>query len=265
MEAMPVTDTLELTPYYTTEELAEAVERDGFAYMPSVLDADEVSELRDHIAALEPNPEAFDRRTDIDKHIKTAFNRDPYFVRFLDMEPSASLAERLMGEDCHVIGMSAWTTGPNRPDQNLHVDYLPLEISEDLLINGTVKMPVFIATAHYYLDDLYEDLGPTKFIPGSHFAGRKPTPEDRTWRGAKEKSLMCKAGDCVLFRSEVWHRGSANTSGQTRYLLQVHYAQRMITQKFPPYLRFRFDEAILAIANQRQRRFLGDHKHANYD
>ena len=265
MEAMPVTDTLELIPYYTTQELAEAVERDGFAYMPSVLDADEVAKLRDHIATLEPNPEAFDRRNEIDKHIKTAFNRDPYFVRFLDMEPSASLAERLMGEDCHVIGMSAWTTGPNRPDQNLHVDYLPLEISEDLLINGTVKMPVFIATAHYYLDDLYEDLGPTKFIPGSHFAGRKPTPEDRTWRGAKEKSLMCKAGDCVLFRSEVWHRGSANTSGQTRYLLQVHYAQRMITQKFPPYLRFRFDEAILATANQRQRRFLGDHKPANYD
>ena len=260
-----MTDTLELIPYHTTEELAEAVARDGFAYMPSVLDAYQVAELRDHIARLEPNPEAFDRRTDIDKHIKTAFNRDPYFVRFLDMEPAASLAERLMGEDCHIIGMTAWMTGPNRPDQSLHVDYIPLEIPEDLLLNGTVKMPVFIATAHYYLNDLYEELGPTKFIPGSHFAGRKPTPGDRTWRGAEEKSLMCKAGDCVLFRSEVWHRGTANNSGETRYLLQVHYARRMITQKFPPYLRFKFDESILATANPRQRRFLGDHKPANYD
>ena len=124
MEAMPVTDTLELIAYDTTEERAEAVERDGFAYMPAVLDADEVAELREHIAALEPNPDAFDRRNDIDKHIKTTFNRDPYFVRFLDMEPAASLAERVMGEDCHVIGMTGWMTGPNRPDQDLHVDYL---------------------------------------------------------------------------------------------------------------------------------------------
>ena len=33
------------------------------------------------------------------------------------------------------------------------------------------------------------------------------------------------AGDVVLFRSEVWHRGSANTSNEVRYLMQVHYAQ----------------------------------------
>ena len=32
-----------------------------------------------------------------------------------------------------------------------------------------------------------------------------------------------------------------------RYLLQVHYAQRIITQKYPPYLnKFQFDPALLA-------------------
>ena len=70
----------------------------------------------------------------------------------------------------------------------------------------------------------------------------------------------------VLFRSEVWHRGSANTSDETRYLLQVHYAMRMITQKYPPYLnKFQFDESILAQATAQQRRLLGDHRPSNYD
>ncbi|NKB71492.1 MAG: hypothetical protein GKR89_30845 [Candidatus Latescibacteria bacterium] len=79
-------------------------------------------------------------------------------------------------------------------------------------------------------------------------------------------SILCKAGDVVIFRSEVWHRGSANSSGETRYLLQVHYSKRMITQKYPPYFgQFRFDEAIVAQANPRQRRLLGDHKPSNYD
>ena len=71
---------------------------------------------------------------------------------------------------------------------------------------------------------------------------------------AREESILCNAGDVVLFRSEVWHRGSANTSNQVRYLMQVHYAMRMITQKYPPYLnKFQFDESILAQATPRQR------------
>ena len=62
----------------------------------------------------------------------------------------------------------------------------------------------------------------------------------------------------MIFRSEVWHQGTANTSDRVRYLLQVHYAQRIITQKYPPYLnRFRFDPDILARATPRQLRLHG--------
>ena len=69
-----------------------------------------------------------------------------------------------------------------------------------------------------------------------------------------------------MHRCEVWHRGTPNTSDETRYLLQVHYAQRMITQKFPPYLnRFRFNQELLDRASPRQRRLLGDHVKSNYD
>ena len=40
----------------------------------------------------------------------------------------------------------------------------------------------------------------------------------------------------------------------------------MIAQKYPPYLnRFQFDPQILARANARQRRLMGDHKSSNYD
>ena len=66
-------------------------------------------------------------------------------------------------------------------------------------------------------------------------------------------------GDVVLFRSDVWHRGTANNSSRIRYLLQVHYGRRMVVQKFPPYLDFRFDPEILAQTTARQRRYLGEH------
>ena len=66
---------------------------------------------------------------------------------------------------------------------------------------------------------------------------------------------MCRAGDVVMFRSEVWHRGTSNRSGEVRYLLQstTHsddYAE------VPPYLnKFRFDPDIIERCTPRQRRY----------
>ena len=115
------------------------------------------------------------------------------------------------------------------------------------------------------LDDLYEELGPTKVIPGSHKAGREPNGETQ-WKGVGEKSMMVEAGDVTIHRSEVWHRGSANRSNDTRYLLQVARASRWIAQRYPPYLgKFRFNEETLAQATPRQLRLMGGHKQGAFD
>ena len=104
-----------------------------------------------------------------------------------------------------------------------------------------------------------------RFRKRSHFSRCSPNGATE-WNNREEESILCNAGDVVLFRSEVWHRGSANTSDEVRYLMQVHYAQRMITQKYPPYLnKFQFDASILARASPGQRRLLGDHRPSNYD
>lgn len=263
---------LKLVARKTLEQRVEALELDGYVYFPGALTIDEVDELRDAMYRLEARPEEFDRHTDPDSHgflnksINNVFNRTPVFLSYLDRPKIIDVVEAALGADCHVIGMTAWMTGPGRPDQGVHVDWQPLELPEDVMDDPRVRVPVYITTAHYYLDDLYEELGPTQFIPGSHRAGRRPANGESTWRGVEPHSILCSAGDAVLFRCEVWHRGTANTSDRVRYLLQVHYAQRMITQKFPPYLnRFQFDPAILSRATDRQRRLLGEHEPSNYD
>jgi hypothetical protein len=69
-----------------------------------------------------------------------------------------------------------------------------------------------------------------------------------------------------MFRSELWHAGSENSSAERiRYLLQVHYGRRMVAQKFSPYLHWRFNPEVLAAASARQRRLLGEHEEAEYD
>lgn len=263
-------EALPLTAYPDLNGRVRAMETDGYAYLPNVLNAAEIADLRAAMERLTAIPESFDRhalpgeRGFLNKSINNVFNRDPLFLSYLDRPGVIELEEAVHGSDCHVIGMTAWLTGPGRPDQRLHTDWLPVSLPEDVLADPRVKLPIFITTAHYYLDDMYEELGPTRFIPGSHRSGRDPQGAT-SWNGIEEQSILCKAGDVVVFRSEVWHRGTANRSEQTRYLLQVHYSQRMITQVFPPYLnRFQFDPAILARATPRQRRLLGDHPQGNY-
>ena len=262
---------LPLTHYDRLEDQVAAVENDGYAYFPRVLDADHVARLRRAMDALEADKAQFDSNhlpADngfLNKSINNVFNRDPLFLPFLDRPEIIDLVEAVHGEDCHCIGMTAWVTGPGRPDQTLHADWQPLTLPPDVMEDPRVKIPVFITTAHFYLDDIDPAIGPTNFVPGSHRAGRPPQG-DTSWKGQTERSILCKAGDCVVFRCEVWHRGTANTSDRTRYLLQVHYAKRMITQKLPPYLnRFQFDPAVLAAATPRQLRLMGDHTPRNYD
>ena len=99
-----------------------AVERDGYVYLPVVLDGDQVAELRGHMERLEPLAGSYDRASDLEdgflnRSINNAFNRDPHFVQFLDYPSVIEIAEAVLGADCHVIAMTSWLTGPGRPDQ----------------------------------------------------------------------------------------------------------------------------------------------------
>jgi ectoine hydroxylase-related dioxygenase (phytanoyl-CoA dioxygenase family) len=85
--------------------------------------------------------------------------------------------------------------------------------------------------------------------------------DERGWNGRTQIPVLCQAGDCLLFRSEVWHRGSQNrTLDRCRYMLQVHYGQRGMAQRFPPHLEFRHNPETLAAATPRQLRLLGKHE-----
>jgi ectoine hydroxylase-related dioxygenase (phytanoyl-CoA dioxygenase family) len=221
---------------------------------------DRVEAMPDHYDWHLTPPES----THIDKAVNNAFDRDPAFLDYLDHERVIEVEEAVHGADCHVITMTAWLTGPGRPDGGLHADYVPVPLPEDVMADERIQIPSMITTAHYYLDDLYEELGPTQFIPGSHRSGRQVNG-DTTWQGVGPQSILCSAGDVVIFRSEVWHKGTPNTSDQVRYLLQVHYSNRWISQRYPPYLgRFRIDPAILAQATPRQRRLMGEHERGPY-
>jgi hypothetical protein len=246
----------------TTGQL-KALHEDGFALIPNILAAQEVEAAQTAIDCLTAEHWDFTGLTD---HYKCVFNRDPFWLPFLDLPGIIDLAEAALGKDCHLVGQTAWRSHPGHHGVGLHADYLVVQPPEEWLADGRFVLPMQICTAHVYLSDITAELCPTLVIPGSHKSGRYPRPWETDWKGRYPEPVLCRAGDVLFFRSELWHSGSDNTTAdRCRYLLQVHYGRRMVAQKFSPYLTWRFNPEVLARCTSRELRLLGDHKPGAYD
>lgn len=247
---------------YETDALAEAMSADGCVLVRAALPVTLAARMRDAIDALVPVH--WDESGVMDRY-KNVFNRDPFWLSFLDRPGIIDLAERLLGADCRIIGQTAWRTHPGYRAEALHADYVPFEAPEQAFTAGLAVAP-FIVTAQFYLCDVPLELGPTHVIAGSHRAGRAPRADERDWHGRAAEPVLCEAGDALLLRSELWHHGGDNLSAdRVRYLLQVHYGRREMAPHFSPYLAWRFDPAVLAAATPRQRRLLGEHEPGAFD
>lgn len=247
-----------------TTGMVEAIHKDGFALIPGVLSAEEVATAREAIDRLKPFGWDGSSWSELNDHFKCVFNRDRLWLSYVDRPGILELAEALMGDQCHIIGMTAWKSFPGYDGWRIHTDQLFVPVPESVFADPNFKLPVWICTAHYYLCDITEDLCPTYVIPGSHKAGREPQKGEETWNGRAPEPVVCKAGDVLFFRSEIWHSGGRNTtSDRTRYLLQVHYSHRNIAQKFSPWP-WQFNPEILAVASEQQLRLLGKHPESNY-
>lgn len=246
----------------TLDAQVKALHDEGFLLIPGVLDEAQIGCLRHAIDGLTPLHWDYQGLLE---HYKCVFNRDPLWLPFLDLAPLIDLAESCLGRDCHVIGQTAWRSHPGYQGMNLHLDHLPMALPEWVWSRADFHLPMQILTAQLYLTDIDETVGPTWVVPGSHRAGRAPRADEQGWQGEVARPVVCRAGDVLVFRSELWHAGGPNASDHARDMLQVHYGRRMVAQKFSPYLRWQFDPRVIAAATARQRRLLGDHAEAEYD
>ena len=127
-----MSNALSLIAYPTLVGQVKAMEEDGYAFLPGLLNAAEVAELRAAMDRLVAIPASYDRDDTsggfLNKSINNAFNRDPLFLSYVDRPGVIEIAEAIHGNDCHIIGMTTWMTGPGRPDQQLHADWQPLTL-----------------------------------------------------------------------------------------------------------------------------------------
>ena len=74
-----------------------------------------------------------------------------------------------------------------------------------------------------YLQDMDEQTGPLRLIPGSHLDYTSLAEEERHRPHPRERLVDLAAGDMVFTHCELLHSGSLNTSDQVRYFLSIYF------------------------------------------
>ena len=197
------------------------------------------------------------------------FECDRMFRDLLVREPIISIAEAVLGPQCHCMAQGCILNRNDFGINRIHVDdSLEFPITDDEIKSHDrrLRMPVFRMSFQIALTDQDEDqYGPSQFVPGSHYAGRQPNDREKpTFDGQGAKSLLMKAGDLYLLSSQTWHRGVPNTSDRVRYLFHQVYGQRFVAQRFWPYLNYHMPHYVLEGADERLLRVLGKHPEMAY-
>ena len=253
-----------------TEQIVEQFHRDGYYFLENVLTLEEMEALRNGMERKYQDPRMHE--DEAGDHIRGTsmmrmYEYDRNFRDLIIREPLVSLAETILGKDCHMMSQNALRYDPGKGG-GWHIDdRLHFPLPDDLPRHDPrVRLPCFVLNVLIPLSKADStDYGVTQVVPGSHYSGRQPnSKENPSFEGRGPVSLVAKPGDLYMFHNQVWHRGSPNNSDQVRYVGSVVYSQRMIAQRLYPFINYRMPDHVWEDASPRLQRLLGRHKKGAY-
>jgi len=227
-----------------TEERRRLLDTQGYFIVEDVFTPEEVAEMRAEFDRLREREGEFGGH---EVHIEPGaprlsnlFNKSVAFDRCLACKPTMAAAHHLLGE-IHTYSLNARNPLKGEGQQPLHSDVPRVHPTDWRAVNSMVM-----------LDDLTEDNGPTRVVPGSHkwvplnvpdvnmaevkhievtAEDRKIMPADPTAPYPGEVHLTGKAGSVAVINGHIWHGGTMNRSGKPRRVLHLAIARRDIPQQ----------------------------------
>jgi ectoine hydroxylase-related dioxygenase (phytanoyl-CoA dioxygenase family) len=209
-----------------TADLAERVQkfrRDGFVVIRDAVEPELVAALKAALARLETE-QGFGYRDTAFEGTRTVrvYNlliHDPIFARVPIQPKVLELAEAVLDPGLLLSSLSAITLGPDQAAQPIHAD--------SQLIPLPRPHPTIAVNAMWALSDFTAANGATRVIPGSHLRNHAPD-----YHGSYETmAAEMPAGSVMLFDSQLWHGGGANTTQERRWAIACYYCAGWIRQQ----------------------------------
>lgn len=218
--------------------LAEAVDRGGFAIIPDVVSESDVDAL---LLALERADQAASaRRRGSVYAVRNLLHVVPE-VRALAGSPAIrALVERVLGPSAFPVRGILFD---KNPDANWKVAWhqdLSIAVQGQRKVDGFgpwsekagvthVQPPATVLermiTVRLHLDDCTADNGPVRVIPGSHSQGRLGSDDIQNWRDTTPE-VVCLAfrGSALLMRPLLLHASSPAQRPAHRRVIHIEYA-----------------------------------------
>lgn len=208
-------------------ELSDAEKRKlddvGILVLEEFASPELVATLRSRIAELfvELGDQAgseFKQEPDTDR-LANLVNYGEVFEQAIAQPKLLAAVEQVIGREFKLSSLNARSARPNTTwTQPLHCDTGALPDERGNSVCNIVWM----------LDDFTLENGPTRYIPGTHKAGKLPQDvlADASAPHAEEKFLTGKAGTVAVMNAHLWHGGTANRTGKPRLALHSFYCRR---------------------------------------
>jgi hypothetical protein len=138
----------------------------------------------------------------------------PAFIDLVEHPPILERHRAIFGDQTQLLQYDFLRQGPRNesfPERGWHRDF-----------TFPGDTPVSINTI-LYLDDMTEEVGPTRVVPGSHRGTAWPPEEKRNQPLPGEIAVYARAGDAAFINSAIWHTGGRNKSEGLRRGIYLYY------------------------------------------
>ena len=217
----------------TFDQCWDEYETNGYVIFPAIMTSEQVARQR---AALQPWIDADIRGRNVfegteSNRIYAMLGKDPIFADLVVHPLQLAFAEKELGKSCLLSACLAINLHPGETVQPWHMD--------DEHCRQKMPRKALGVSTFWTIDAMTEDNGATEILPGSHTWGdEKPDganslsdffnaddyahTDDPGYHPEAIKAIM-PAGSLMIAKGNLWHRGGANKSGQSRLIVTPQY------------------------------------------
>jgi ectoine hydroxylase-related dioxygenase (phytanoyl-CoA dioxygenase family) len=195
-----------------TREQKQRFEESGYLIVEGVLQGDLLAAVRHEAEAIAATvPAETGRRV---WHERALFRR-PAFREILREPALVETARALQGEDVQLLALDLLLVRSGQIGIGWHRDVT-------FVCNKTLSMNTGI-----YLQEMTEEIGPLRVVPGSHRWEDGPT-DAKADPMPGEVRVQVAAGAAVFFDAALWHTGGPNRSGRDRLALFPYFGRYFV-------------------------------------